>query len=131
MAPLQPPFRCRCRHAKAAALLGLRALYLPIRELLIASHILPWRSHEAERLNVRNGIALNRLHDAAFDQGLISFDDELRMILSPKLRGVLPQQSVSHYFESCEGKALELPVDGIPPDALFLSKHRLRYKLVN
>ncbi len=113
-------------YANRCALTGL-----PIRELLIASHILPWRSHEAERLNVRNGIALNRLHDAAFDQGLISFDDELRMILSPKLRGVLPQQSVSHYFESCEGKALELPVDGIPPDALFLSKHRLRYKLVN
>ncbi len=31
---------------------------LPIRELLIASHILPWCNHEAERLNVRNGIAL-------------------------------------------------------------------------
>jgi len=41
---------------------------LPFRELLIASHILPWRDHESERLNVRNGIALNRLHDAAFDQ---------------------------------------------------------------
>jgi putative restriction endonuclease len=104
---------------------------LPIRELLIASHILPWRSHEAERLNVRNGIALNRLHDAAFDRGFIGFDDELRMILSSKLRNHLPLQSVSYYFESCEGKALELPVDGIPPETLFLSKHRLRYKLVS
>jgi hypothetical protein len=29
---------------------------LPVRELLVASHILPWSSHEVERLNVRNGI---------------------------------------------------------------------------
>ena len=66
---------------------------LPVRELLIASHILPWRSHETERLNVRNGIALNRLHDAAFDQGFIAFDDELRLLLSKRLRTFLPHES--------------------------------------
>jgi putative restriction endonuclease len=68
---------------------------LPVRELLIASHILPWRDHEAERLNVRNGIALNRLHDAAFDQGLIAFDDELRLVLSNRLRSFLPNAAVN------------------------------------
>jgi len=47
-----------------------------ISDLLVASHILPWSTHESERLNVRNGICINRLHDAAFDQGLIAFDDE-------------------------------------------------------
>ena len=54
---------------------------LPVRGLLIASHILPWGSYPAERLNVRNGICLSRLHDAAFDRGLICFDDELRLVL--------------------------------------------------
>lgn len=50
---------------------------LPLRELLVASHILSWSDHGPERPNVPNGIRLNCLHDAAFDQGLISFDDEI------------------------------------------------------
>jgi len=100
---------------------------LPIRELLIASHILPWRSHEAERLNVRNGIALNRLHDAAFDQGLIAFDDDLHLLLSNRLKTFLPHESVKSQFEAHEGKLLDLPDDAIPPDARFIEKHRRQF----
>jgi len=37
---------------------------LAVRPLLIASLILPWSSHPTERLNVRNGLSLTRLHDA-------------------------------------------------------------------
>ncbi len=102
---------------------------LPIRELLIASHILPWSGHEAERLNVRNGIALNRLHDAAFDQGLIAFDDDLRLMLSSHLRSRLAHESVKSSFETFEGKSLDLPSDGISPDAVFLAAHRQRFKI--
>lgn len=102
---------------------------LPIRELLIASHILPWSGHETERLNVRNGIALNRLHDAAFDQGLIAFDDDLNLLLSPRLKSFLPHQTVRTLFEIHESQPLSLPVDAIPPDAEFLKKHRTRYQL--
>lgn len=84
---------------------------LPIRELLIASHILPWRSHEAERLNVRNGISLNRLHDAAFDQGLIFFDENLCLLLSKRLTQLLPNDAVKASFEAYEKKPLKLPED--------------------
>ncbi len=97
---------------------------LPVRELLVASHILPWHSHEAERLNVRNGICLNRLHDAAFDQHLIGFDDELRLILSSRLKILLPNQSVTHQFEAFEGSILNIPEDGVLPDSSFLAIHR-------
>lgn len=97
---------------------------LPVRELLVASHILPWSEHATERLNVSNGISLNRLHDSAFDQHLLSFDDELRLILSPKLKSFLPSETVAYHFEAFEGKALSLPNDGIPPDLSFLSSHR-------
>jgi hypothetical protein len=97
---------------------------LPIRELLIASHILPWSSNEGQRLDVRNGICLNRLHDAAFDQGLISFDDDLRLIISIRLKAFLPHESVKSQFESHEGNLLDLSDDAIPPDAEFLAKHR-------
>lgn len=103
---------------------------LPVRELLIASHILPWRYHEAERLNVRNGIALNRLHDAAFDQGFIAFDDELRLLLSKRLRNFLPHAAVKQQFEAYEGQPLHLPEDAIPPDAGFLARHRERFSII-
>jgi putative restriction endonuclease len=97
---------------------------LPVRDLLVASHILPWSEDVAERLNIRNGISLNRLHDSAFDQYLISFDDELCLILSPKLKSFLPSESVNYQFEAFEGKPLSLPSDGIPPDLSFISRHR-------
>ncbi len=103
---------------------------LPVRELLIASHILPWRNHESERLNVQNGICLNRLHDAAFDQGLMSFDKEFKMILSSRLRAHLPQQAIEVHFEVYERKPLELPDDALPPEQSFLSAHRTRFKFL-
>ncbi|MEY3895480.1 MAG: hypothetical protein RLZZ214_999, partial [Verrucomicrobiota bacterium] len=108
----------------ALQLRGVRGL--PVREFLIASHILPWGSAERDRLNVRNGICLNRLHDAAFDQGLIAFDDELHLMLSSHLKSRLSHEAMKSNFEKFEGKPLDLPADGIPPDAEFLAKHRLR-----
>ncbi len=100
---------------------------LPVRELLVASHILPWHSHPAERLNVRNGISLNRLHDAAFDQGLIGFDDDLKMFLSPRITSFLPHPTVVSQFQAHEGGVLEFPADATPPDAGFLARHRERF----
>jgi putative restriction endonuclease len=99
---------------------------LPIRELLIASHILPWRSHETERLNVRNGICLNRLHDAAFDKGLIYFDDELCLMLSKRLKSFLPNSIVTEQFETYEGKTLKLPTDAVLPEISFIVEHRIK-----
>lgn len=52
-------------------------------ELLIASHIVPWRdSNEFERLDVDNGILLSPTYDALFDKHLISFSDEGEILLS-------------------------------------------------
>jgi hypothetical protein len=45
--------------------------------LLRASHIVPWAkcASDAERLDVHNGLLLAAHWDAAFDAGLVSFDD--------------------------------------------------------
>lgn len=45
--------------------------------LLRASHIKPWSrcDGDAERLDVHNGLLLSALWDAAFDAGLVTFDD--------------------------------------------------------
>ncbi len=56
-------------------------------QLLRASHIIPWADCESdqERLNVHNGLLLSSLWDAAFDTGLVTFDDLGYPIASPKL----------------------------------------------
>jgi putative restriction endonuclease len=99
---------------------------LGVRDLLIASHILPWGTHTAERLNVRNGLCLSRLHDAAFDRGLIAFDDTLRLLLSPKLKAELPQRAIAENFGAYAGQPLCLPDDAALPELAFLSEHRNR-----
>lgn len=56
-------------------------------ELLKASHIKPWRySSNQERLNVFNGLLLLPNLDTCFDLGLISFDDEGKILISNQLR---------------------------------------------
>jgi putative restriction endonuclease len=97
---------------------------LAVRELLIASHILPWGTHESERLNVRNGLCLSRLHDAAFDQGLITFDESLCLVLSPRLKAELPHRAVAESFGAYAGLPLQLPNDAALPEPAFLAEHR-------
>lgn len=99
---------------------------LAVRELLVASHILPWGTHVAERLNVRNGLSLSRLHDAAFDHGLIAFDDSLCLVLSPRLKAELPQRAVAENFGAYAGQPLHLPDDAVLPELAFLAEHRAK-----
>lgn len=55
----------------------------PLIEILIASHILPWReANNFQRLDVNNGILLSPTYDALFDKHYISFDDDGKIILS-------------------------------------------------
>ena len=55
-------------------------------ELLIASHIKPWKAcNNSERLDPNNGILLSALVDRLFDRGLISFSDDGRIVVSPTL----------------------------------------------
>ncbi len=56
------------------------------KEILIASHIVPWKiSTCEERLDVDNGILLSPIYDALFDQHLISFENSGKIILSQSL----------------------------------------------
>lgn len=56
-------------------------------ELLIASHIVPWRdSNEFERLDVNNGILLSPTYDALFDKHLISFSNDGEILLSASVK---------------------------------------------
>lgn len=54
--------------------------------LLRASHIKPWRiCDNNERLDPYNGLVLTPTYDVLFDKGLISFNDDGRLLISPYL----------------------------------------------
>lgn len=96
---------------------------LNIKELLRASHILPWAENTANRLNPENGLCLSVLYDAAFDKYLISFDEDYKMVVSPYIRDYYTNATVKSYFSKYEGKKLTLPEKFIP-NTKFLEKHR-------
>ncbi len=96
---------------------------IAVEPLLIASHILPWSAYPEHRANPHNGLCLSRLHDAAFDRGLIAFDNERRLILSRELRHELTNRVLNEAFLRFEGAPLRLP-DKFQPDCEYLSLHR-------
>ena len=101
---------------------------LAVRELLVASHIVPWAQDAANRLNPRNGLCLNALHDRAFDRRLMWVDGKMRVRFAPKLHesGEAATPSLK-WLLGFEGEVLKLP-DKFSPDAGFLSKHAERCK---
>ena len=55
-------------------------------KLLIASHIKPWsKSNDKEKLDYHNILLLCPIHDALFDKGLISFNNNGRILISNEL----------------------------------------------
>lgn len=95
-----------------------------VPRLLVASHIKPWSDFPDDRVNLRNGLCLSSLHDAAFDSGLISVDERRRVVLSKKLRDYFPQPVLELNFLAFEGKPIRLPDKVAEPDDAFLAYHR-------
>jgi hypothetical protein len=50
------------------------------RDLLVASHVVPWSVRIDSRLDPSNGLCLFSVYDALFDSGYITFGDDLRVI---------------------------------------------------
>lgn len=95
----------------------------PVPELLVASHILPWKGHPEHRLNPHNGLCLAQTQDAAFDRGLITFDEDFRLVIGSRLKEYLPSEALERNFLAYEGKPMQMP-DKFLPEAEFMRKHR-------
>ena len=91
--------------------------------LLQASHIIPWSMDESRRADPRNGIALCALHDRMFDRGLMTFDEQLHVLLSGQLRTDDPCRMHIVAINEIEGAALHLPHRFLP-DTEALRFHR-------
>lgn len=92
-------------------------------ELLVASHIKPWSKDLKQAANPENGLCLNALHDKAFDKGLISLSDDLRIILSPVLIKKKKDEWIKKYFLPYSGQEIIKPVRFMP-NCEFLEYHR-------
>ena len=93
--------------------------------LLIASHIKPWAACDNgnERTDTTNGLCLNALHDRAFDKGLITLDEEMRVVVSKALKHAVSRAVFNDYFIRYEGKKIVAPERGRPSEE-FLAYHR-------
>ena len=90
------------------------------KELLVASHIVPWSEDKDNRLNPRNGICLSPLIDKAFDKGFISFTDDLKLIVSDSAK---TDAALYESLRPYEGKRLNVRKE-FEPDRDFLKWHR-------
>ncbi len=91
--------------------------------LLRASHIVPWSHDPALRLDPRNGLCLNALHDAAFDRGLITLSERFVLQVSNRVKAEVPGAIYREMFESREGAAIAMP-ERFTPAAEMLEFHR-------
>lgn len=93
--------------------------------LLVASHIKPWKDSDpkTERANPRNGLCLSPLYDKAFDAGLMSVDDQYKIIFSSTVLDSSQQEISERFFQFYQGKQLALP-ERFTPEQQFFEHHR-------
>jgi putative restriction endonuclease len=91
--------------------------------LLRASHIVPWSHDPALRLDPRNGLCLNALHDAAFDRGLITLSNRFVLQVSKCVKAEVPATIYREMFESRAGAPITMP-ERFSPAPEMLEYHR-------
>jgi putative restriction endonuclease len=95
---------------------------LGIIELLNASHIVPWSKDEINRVNPRNGLCLNAIHDRAFDRGLLTITPEFKIRISKSIRRNIIDSAAQDFLLRYDGSEIKLPTRFLP-DANFLKYH--------
>lgn len=95
---------------------------IDIPKLLVASHIMPWASHSSHRLDPRNGLCLNALHDRAFDQGLISVDPGYTIRVSTQVLQAVDRSERAGFLAESAGSQISLP-NQFAPNRDFLDYH--------
>lgn len=95
---------------------------LSIPDLLVASHIIPWSKNTEQRLNPRNGLCLNSIHDKAFDRGFITITPDYQLKLSSIFGDFQNDKSVQDLFFKYQNQPINLP-DRFLPEKAFLDYH--------
>lgn len=95
---------------------------LGISELLNASHIIPWSKDEINRVNPRNGLCLNAIHDRAFDRGLLTITPEFKIKISKSVKRSDVDSAAQDFLLRFDGSEIRLPTRFLP-DTNFLKYH--------
>ena len=90
-------------------------------DFLIASHIIPWSVDKKNRLNPRNGLLINALHDKAFEFGYITISTDYKVIVCNDILNS-ENSTDEKYFKKIHNKDLILPSRFLP-DIEFLKYH--------
>lgn len=96
---------------------------LDVPKLLRASHIIRWADDKDNRMNPENGLCLSGTYDLAFDQHLISFDEDYRMIVGGEISEHFTNTVTRDYFKKFTGKKITMPSKFLPSQ-VFLQAHR-------
>ena len=98
---------------------------LDIPQINIASHIIPWAENKKTRMDPRNGLCLSATYDKAFDNHLITFDEDYRLVVSNEIRDHYRNDHARELFEKREGQVIWIPQKAERrPLHEFLSVHR-------
>lgn len=90
-------------------------------DFLIASHIVPWSIDQKNRLNPRNGILINSLHDKAFEHGYITISEDYKIKVCDEI--LLSQSEWNKkYFHQIHNREMILP-NRFLPDRDFIQFH--------
>lgn len=95
---------------------------LGITELLNASHIIPWSKDEVNRVNPRNGLCLNAIHDRAFDRGLLTITPDFKIKISKSIKRNGVDSALQDFLFRYDGTEIKIPTRFLP-DAKFLKYH--------
>jgi putative restriction endonuclease len=95
---------------------------LSISDFLVASHIIPWSKNKENRINPRNGLCLNSLHDKAFDRGFITITPDFKVKISKAIEEFENDCTVNDFFMKFKNKTINLP-DKFLPSKEFLDYH--------
>jgi len=91
-------------------------------DFLIAGHIKPWSLDEKNMLNPRNRIAINPLHDKAFEHGYITITPDYLIKVSSKISKIMDSDNHANFFLKYNKAPIILP-KRFYPDREFLEYH--------
>ena len=90
-------------------------------EFLVSGHIVPWSVDSKNRLNPRNGVLINALHDKAFEYGYITISTDYKILVCSELLKTQDENAIN-YFHKHHNQSIILPSRFLP-DVEFLKYH--------
>ena len=94
------------------------------RSLTESSHISPWGKDKKNRGNNNNGLLLSLVFHKCFDNGLISIDEDYKVLIGENIS----DKNLKVYLEEYRGKKIKLPIKKeFYPDQELLEQHRVKW----